>query len=269
MLRKAFRIFRIVLLVICIAVFLASTVKLVQILVEYSRAERVYDEINKGFDEIVGGDETNSGEENTAPEHLVNLSKYVAQLKAQYPDVVGYVNVPSLGISYPVVQSDNNDYYLDHMVTGEESSSGAIFLDYRINSDPLVTKNTVLYGHNMNNGSMFHKVVDLFELDAFMNATVEYVTENGVYIYQPLAIYRAKAYYPFYMYEFDSDESFLDFCDMAIEKSFHTERPEVEYGADASIITFSTCTNSISSKDSRYVYHAILTEAYTDIHKGE
>ncbi len=262
MIRKAFRIFRIILLVICIVVFLVSAVKLVQILVEYSRAENVYDEINKGISELDGADE---GERGNAPARLVELSKYVAELKMQYPDVVGYVNVPSLEISYPVVQTDNNDYYLDHMITGEESTSGAIFLDYRIDSDPLATKNTVLYGHNMNNGSMFHKVVDLFTAENFMNATVEYVTENGVYIYEPLALYRCEAYYPFYMYEFDSDAGFLDFCDMVTEKSFHTQRPEVEYGADASLITFSTCTNSISSKTGRYIYHAVLTEAYTDI----
>lgn len=261
MIGKAFRIFRIALLAVCIAVFLVSAVMLVRILVEYSKAENVYDEINKGIENIDSDSEVKD-----VPENLVALSKYVSELKAQYPDVVGYVNVPSLGISYPVVQTDNNDYYLDHMINGEESTSGAIFLDYRINSNPAVSKNTVLYGHNMNNGSMFHKVVDLFTLEKFLEAEVEYVTENSAYVYTPLALYRCEAYYPFYMYEFDSDGGFLDFCDMITEKSFHTERPEAEYGADARLITFSTCTNSISSKTGRYIYHAVLTEFYENIH---
>ena len=262
MFEKAFRIFRIILIIVCAAVFVVSGIKLAQILVEYSRAENVYDEINKGVENI---DKTEGNGD--VPEHLVTLSKYVSELKAKYPDVVGYVNVPSLGIRYPVVQTDNNDYYLDHMVTGEESASGTIFLDYRINSEPTETKNTVLYGHNMNNGSMFHKVVDIFKLERFMNATVEYVTESGAYIYTPLALYRCEAYYPFYMYEFDSAEGFVDFCDMIVEKSFHTDRPDdAEYDGDESLITFATCTNSLSSKTGRYIYHALLIKAYENIH---
>lgn len=262
MLRKTFWIFRIVLLIICAAVFVVSGIKLAQILVEYSKAKNVYDEINKGVEFI---ETTDDGGE--IPEHLLTLSKYVSELKAVYPDVVGYVNVPSLGISYPVVQTDNNDYYLDHMITGEESTSGAIFLDYRINSNPTETKNTVLYGHNMNNGSMFHKVVELFEFESFMNAKVEYVTESGAYIYTPLALYRCEAYYPFYVFEFDSEGGFVDFCDMVVEKSFHTDRPDdAEYYGDESLITFSTCTNSLSSKTGRYIYHALLVEAYENIH---
>ena len=262
MIRRAFRIFRIALLAVCVAVFAVSAVMLVNILSEYSRAENVYDEINKGVENI---DSVQS--ESETPEHLVALSKYVSELKAQYPDVVGYVNLPSLGISYPVVQGEDNDFYLDHMVNGEESTSGAIFLDYRIDSDPTKTQNTVLYGHNMNNGSMFHKVVDLFEFDNFMEATVEYVTENGAYVYSPLALYRCEAYYPFYTYSFDSEQSFVNFCDMVVEKSFHTDRPDdAEYDGDESLITFSTCTNSISSKTGRYIYHAVLVESYENIH---
>ncbi len=262
MLKKAFRIFRIILLIACAAVFAVSAIKLAEILAEYSRAENVYNEINKGVEGVVV--DSSAGE---VPEHLVALSKYVSELKAQYPDVVGYVNVPSLGISYPVVQTDNNDYYLDHMITGEESASGAIFLDYRISNDPSETQNTVLYGHNMNNGSMFHKVVELYDLEKFMNATVEYVTENAVYIYSPLALYRCAAYYPFGTYSFDDGDSFVGFCDMIVEKSYHTTRPEgTEYDGDESLITFLTCTNSITTKADRYVYHALLTESYQNIH---
>jgi sortase B len=255
--KKAFRIFRIILLFICVAVFIASSVMLVNILIEYGKADSFYDSINENIDTSKVEAE---GEQ--APARLVALAEYVSELKAEYPDVVGYVNVPSLGIAYPVVQTDNNDYYLTHMINGKESKSGAIFLDYRVNSDPTQTKNTVLYGHNMNDGSMFHKIEEFFSSrELFEGAVVEYVTENGAYLYTPLAIYRCEAYYPFHMYEFRNDEAFLEFCDMISEKSFHLT--DTEYNEGSSIITFATCVNSITTKNARYIYQAVMTDAYS------
>lgn len=265
--KKIFRYFKIFVLVICIAVFLVCAVMLADIIIEYVKAERAYDDINNRFEEGLL-EETEGEAIGEAPERLVKLSLYVRELKAEYPDVIGYVNVPSLGISYPVVQTDNNSYYLNHMINGEESSSGAIFLDCNIDNDPAKAKNTVLYGHNMNNGTMFHKVVDLFKkIENFEAATVEYVTEDAIFIYEPYALYRAEAYYPFFMYEFTSDEGFLDFCDMILEKSFYRDYEAPEYDESSSFMTFSTCTNSISSITDRFVYHSILTKEYTDIHK--
>ena len=110
--KKFFLIFRIVLLAVCIAVFAISAVMLVRILVGYAHADNFYDDINSSIESGEVG-ETESG----APSRLVELSKRVRELKLQYPDVIGYVSVPNLGISYPVVQTDNNDYYLNHLVT--------------------------------------------------------------------------------------------------------------------------------------------------------
>ena len=260
--KKAFRIFRIALLCVCIVVFVVSAVMLVDILIGYAKADSFYDDINKDMSDT---DQSVPQDEGKAPQRLVELSKKVSEHKAQYPDVVGYVNVPTLGIAYPVVQTDNNDYYLNHLINGEESTSGSIFLDYRISKDPTKTKNTVLYGHNMNDGSMFHKVEEFFmDKNLFDNAVVEYVTEDGVFIYKPFVLYRCDAFYPFFRFEFQSDESYLDFCDMIAEKGFYTS--DVEYDENSSLISFATCVNSLTTQNARYIYHAVLSEAYTNIH---
>ena len=260
--KTAFKIFRIVVLVICIAVFIVSAAMLVKILIGYAKADNFYDDINAGVENV-----SDDGDSDTdkAPQRLVELSKYVGELKEEYPDVVGFVNVPTLGISYPVVQTDNNDYYLNHLINGEESASGSVFLDYRIDSDPQNSRNVVLYGHNMNDGSMFHKIEKFYsDRSLFDNATVEYVTEDGIFIYEPLCLYRCNAFYPFHKYEFISDESFLAFCDMICEKGFYLS--DAEYDENSSLISFATCVNSITNKDARYIYHAVLTEAYTNVH---
>lgn len=70
------------------------------------------------------------------------------------PDVIAWIDIPGLSISYPVVQGTDNAYYLHHLFTGEYNSSGSIFTDCH-NRPDFTDQNTILYGHNMKNGSMF------------------------------------------------------------------------------------------------------------------
>ncbi len=273
--------FRLALIVLCAAVFLVSGGMLIRILIGYAEADKTYDSINEGFETLgdLDGTDTEPDESdaetdteadkphvtvvNGLTDEMQSQHDYLMQLKATYPDVVGYISVPSVGINYPVAQTDNNDYYLHHLITGEESTSGSIFLDYRCHPDPTVSKNTVLYGHNMNNGSMFHNVLKVFEIENFPSATVEYITEEGIFIYKPLTVFRANAYEPFWQPSFTSDETFLDFCDEMVSKSwFPDESQKVEYGADSGLITLITCTNSVNNADDRFVYQAVLDRVY-------
>lgn len=274
--KKAGNLIRIVLLFLCAAVFLVCSVMLVRILIGYRQADDVYESINQGFEQLPNTEgekefdtasesELDNGEvlfHDTIPESVSGKYAYLMELQETYPDVVGYISVPSLSIRYPVVQTDNNDYYLDHLITGEKNVSGAIFLDSRCDADVLRGKNTVIYGHNMNDGSMFHNLEKLFDKDVFLNAKVEYITEWGVFLFKPLSIYRADATYPFSKYKFLSDEEYLKFCQTAVEKSRFTESESVRYDAKSSVITLVTCTNAISSTTGRYVFQAILDEVY-------
>ncbi len=72
------------------------------------------------------------------------------------PDVVGWIYVGDTPIDYPIVQSEDNAYYMDRDWQKNYSSAGSIFEDFR--GEISVTENTLLYGHNMGNGSMFHSV---------------------------------------------------------------------------------------------------------------
>lgn len=268
----------IVLIVVCTAVFLIGGIMLVDILAGYAQADKTYEDINDGFETLgtiepegESEGETEKPDESTEPlvtevkgldETMQSQYDYLMQLKATYPDVVGYISIPTLSINYPVVQTDNNDYYLNHLITGQESSSGSIFLDYRCDYQASTAKNTVLYGHNMNNRSMFHNLKLLFTEEVFWNATVEYITEEGIFIYKPLTLYRENATYPFWQPGFGDDEAYLEFCRMVTEKSCYKESASVTYGAESNLITLVTCTNSVSTKTDRYVYQAVLERIY-------
>lgn len=78
----------------------------------------------------------------------------LAEIQAINPHVVGWLTIPGTGIDYAFVQTANNSDYLRRDLCGEYSLAGTIFLDYRNTADFTDSK-TILYGHNMQNGSMF------------------------------------------------------------------------------------------------------------------
>lgn len=75
-------------------------------------------------------------------------------LKAINEDIVAWIKCEALGLNYPVVQGSDNEYYLSHTFLGTEHISGCIFMDC-LNRADFSDDNTILYGHNMKNGSMF------------------------------------------------------------------------------------------------------------------
>lgn len=82
------------------------------------------------------------------------LSIDFTALRKINPDITAWLDIPGTDISYPVVQGSDNSYYLAHTFKKAANSAGCIFMDSR-NTAPAADTNTVLYGHNMKNGSMF------------------------------------------------------------------------------------------------------------------
>lgn len=105
-----------------------------------------------------------------AAEEDTNLS----QLVAQYPDVVGWIYVPATNIDYPFVQASDNSYYLHRNLAGSYLYSGTPFLDHACASD-FSDKNSVLYGHNMKNGTMFSTLGNYKRSDVFSENQYFYI----------------------------------------------------------------------------------------------
>jgi len=75
-------------------------------------------------------------------------------LRETNPDIVGWLMIPDTVIHYPIVQTNNNDYYLNHLSDGTPNGAGAIFLDY-LNDQAISGMNNFIYGHNLIDGTMF------------------------------------------------------------------------------------------------------------------
>ena len=104
------------------------------------------------------------------------------------PDVVGWIYVPGTTINYPVVQTTDNKKYLNTLFDGTANASGAIFLDCDDTAPGLVDQQTTVYGHHMNDGSMFNVISDTTDQSKFdAIECVYYITRDATYKLKPLA----------------------------------------------------------------------------------
>ena len=103
--------------------------------------------------------------------------------------LVGWITVPSVGISYPVCQAEDNDYYMQHNYAGDFAWSGAIYLDYK-NDRNMADLRSIVYGHHMTNGSMFAGLLEYDSEDFFKeqqekdNNYFFIYLKDTVYVYQ-------------------------------------------------------------------------------------
>ncbi|NLL92318.1 MAG: class B sortase [Ruminococcaceae bacterium] len=118
----------------------------------------------EGIGKTAGSDSDSDSDAFVWPEKDPNNS-YLETLKSLNPDIVGWIEIPGTQIDYPVVETDNNYYYMTHDVLGERSRNGAVFVDYR--TDFITSDKVIIYGHGMKNGNMFHDINYLLDKGTF------------------------------------------------------------------------------------------------------
>ncbi len=193
-------------------------------------------------------------------ERFLNACQFIKSLQATNPQVMGYIyveidpNDDSKNISYPILKADDNDYYIDHAYDNSQLRAGAIFLDYRNNTSLLRNTVSVVYGHNMSNGAMFHNLKHLKQSEYFNAATITVYTLDGIYTYKPFSIYNTDASSGYTKLYFNSDSDYMAFLEAAQKRSLVSSDMEF-YNTDR-VITLSTCLNT--SPDARMAVHAVL-----------
>lgn len=145
------------LLVILSLVFLAAGGYLFQIWTVYHEAASTYQKLQKY--KIEKTDKGTAKGDSSQTEDCQKDGKEAIQidfdgLRAINKDIVAWIQIPGIGVDYPVVQGDDNEYYLHHTFEGKANIAGSIFLDYRNRPDFMGSK-VILYGHHMKDGSMF------------------------------------------------------------------------------------------------------------------
>ena len=169
-------------------------------------------------------------------------------------DVLGWILIPGTAVSYPVVQGTDNDYYLNHTWKKWTSVVGSIFLGCH-NSRDLSDFNTIIYGHRMNNGSMFASLKNYKKQSWWSDHPCVYITDDsGSHKYEIFAAYEVSTEGETYRLGFGSDrekQAFIDYC--LAQSVIDTGVVPRTYDR---ILTLSTCTGQ--GHATRWVVQAVL-----------
>lgn len=176
----------------------------------------------------------------------------LSQLREVNADVVCWIEIPGV-LSYPVLQGEDNAYYLSHAWDGEANAAGAVFLDYRASAG-LADFHTLLYGHRMRDGSMFGSLKQYNDADFWRQHPSVYLSdEDGIRRYDIFAAYEVGVAEIVYRQDLSSAEDRQELLRFGIDNSV-IETGIVPTVTDT-IITLSTCTGS--GRNARWVVQAV------------
>lgn len=220
--------------------------------VSLEKNEDVYEEARE-----VAKEEPPKEPEETKPEIPIDFET----LWEMNEDVYAWIEIPGTKVDYPILQSaSDNTYYLKHNMDGSEGLPGCIFSE-TYNGKEFNDFNTVLYGHNMKDDSMFGDLHS-YEDSEFMkeNSKVIIYTPEKILTYQIFAAVVYDDRHILLTYDFnetDDRQEFLDSLNSLRDMRSHIDS-DVEVGTDDRILTMSTC---IGGEDHhRYIVEAVLID---------
>ena len=263
---SGFDVVRLIIYWICIAVFCVSAYMLIDNLIQKQKGKDIYDKLeqdflSQGFDfglidpfapnggglgadaegkptpsisEMLSGNGSNVsiGQYNEELAKMIAGLNHLAEIN---PDIYGWIRIAGTNINYPIVQGKDNDYYLDHAYTGEPLVLGSIFADYRVSNHVEKNYNTVLYGHNLTDGNMFHDVTKFFRDDYFYGTYIYIYTFDGIYVFEPFAIYETRYDYNYFKTHFATSSGFVAFAEEIHSNS--AKYKDMDFTADDRLLT--------------------------------
>lgn len=242
------------LLVVLALCILGSVGYLVFYFALYEKNDMEYTELAELKQEDAGGTVVINYEE--AKDKPPVLKKYET-LYQKNRRLVGWIKIDGCGIDYPVMQTSNNDYYLDHNYNQDYDKNGSIFMDKDC-TPAFPNDNMILYGHHMKSGKMFGNLnyyakKDFWEKNP--NFTFDTIYETGTYAV--MYVFRSKIYAQdeivFKYYQFidaSSEDEFYSNMDAMAEMALYDTGVTAVYGDK--LITLSTCDNA-ESGEGRFV----------------
>lgn len=185
------------------------------------------------------------------------INSYLASLTSINPDAVGWLKVNNTNIDYAVLQSNDNEYYLNYNIYKEKDPNGWIFLDYE-NDSKKVDDNIIIYGHNRYvNGVMFGTLNKTLYKNWYTNEEnqiIKYDTIYGSYRYRIFSIYTILTTNDYLTTSYSNKEKKLEDFNKFKNRSIYDFG--IELNENSKIITLSTC----QSDTTRLVVHAVLIE---------
>ena len=260
--KKSVRTALICLCVVFLGVFAFSAYKIVSTLQGYKEAEQTYTNIAQEHVTIITSPTPVPKEEvkgdGIDPEVSPIGNVDFEGLRAKSPDYAAWIYSPDTVINYPIVYTDNNFYYLDHIPVEQYNSAGTLFIDCKCAAD-FSDQNTLIYGHNMNDGSMFASLREYANQEYYDAHPVIYLsTPDFNYRLDLIAGFLTEPTSFAYANNFDEPEQFMAYIESI--QSMSTFESDVEVTEEDKVVSLSTCTYEIN--DGRYVVVGKLTQIH-------
>jgi sortase B len=178
-------------------------------------------------------------------------------LIAKNEDVIGWLKLDNTVIDYPVTQSNDNAFYLEHDVNKQKNAAGSIFMDYRNNLE-LSNRNLILYGHDMLDKSMFAAILS-YESKYYWDAhpIIHFDTKFNNQDWEVFSAYTTDVDFDYIQTDFKSNKEYNQFLQLLQKKSLHPST--LKLAEDDTILTLSTC--SYAFNNARFVVHARLRKS--------
>lgn len=182
-----------------------------------------------------------------------------AALKEENEDIYAWIYIPGTEIDYPVLQHPTDDsYYLEHNLDGSKGYPGCIYTE-TVNSRDFTDPNTVLYGHNMKDGSMFAALHNYEDSQVFEeNPYIFIYTPEKTFVYQIFAAYKYNAIHLIYNFDLSNREIFQNYLDQIFETREMGANiwKDISVNAENHIVTLSTCISG--EKNKRFLVQGVL-----------
>lgn len=228
------------LLVIFIGVFSFSIYKIYFLVHDHSENLK---EVQTIQDEIILNKEEIKKEEKVVEEkkESVDLELDFPKLKQMNSDTVGWIEIQNTHINYPIVQTDNNDYYLNHSFTKSNNGDGWIFLSY-MNHGDFSDGNSVIFGHDTHANGMFSDLKKIYNGSLESSIPITIYLENTIYYYETIAVFLTE----------ENNNQFLKTKLYSKDIKQALENSKIDFhasiGEEETYLTLSTCYNTSSNK---------------------
>lgn len=212
--------------------------------------DNIFENANILYEDVILDNDMKTSLANVEFDKLININS----------DTVGWIRVLGTDINYPVVQTSDNNFYLNHSFDKSYNKSGWIFADYtntnlKINE---LDKNTVIYGHNRQNNTMFGTLSNTLKegwRKEIENQYINFSTLNKNMVWQVFSTYTIDSEDYYIQTKFASNTDYEKFLNTLKNRS--TYNFNVNLSKEDKILTLSTCTNI---GEGRTVVHAKLIE---------
>lgn len=248
-------VIRTLILIVALGVFCYSGYQLFGIYTEYKKGDDEYDALEDEY--VIAPDEKEVDIQEVEGEPVMKNPIDFDGLLSMNKDIIGWLKVEALDISYPMTQGEDNDYYLHNTFQDTPNIAGCIFLDYE-NKKDFSDRNSIIYGHNMRNGSMFGTLKKFREEGVFEKSPYFWIyTPEKIYKYEIFACHEVGYTSKTYQLTFEDDDDFMAYIKEAFDNS--VVQSDASVSTEDQVVTLSTCTGN---ETTRFIVQGQKIETY-------